>query len=282
MGLFSAHYDRPGPGISKDEKPKPPFIHFFELYTRKFWLLVRMNLLYFVCCIVFYLPVILTTVALVHINENPFNIGLFYLSTLPILLTGPFTAGYMLVQRNFAREIPTFLWSDFKDAVKTNWKQSMVASAIGVVVFDVLLFVIHFYFANLSKQSFYVVPLVLSLLLVLIFLFMQYYLYILIVTFNLKLKNIYRNALIFAFLGAPRNFLITVCIAAIVVLTSLFQFLVILIPLVTLSTAAFLISFCAWPVIQKYMIDPYPELSQKGDEEPEDNSVFLDRGREKK
>ena len=47
-----------------------------------------------------------------------------------IAITGPCTAGVAYVTRNWARDEHAFIWSDFKDAVKENWKQSIVVSLI--------------------------------------------------------------------------------------------------------------------------------------------------------
>ena len=43
-----------------------------------------------------------------------------------IALTGPFTAGMSYVTRNWARDEHAFIWSDFRDAVKENWKIPLV------------------------------------------------------------------------------------------------------------------------------------------------------------
>ena len=42
-----------------------------------------------------------------------------------LAITGPFTAGLSYVTRNWARDEHAFIWSDFKDAVKENWKQAL-------------------------------------------------------------------------------------------------------------------------------------------------------------
>ena len=47
-----------------------------------------------------------------------------------LAITGPFTAGLSYVTRNWARDEHAFIWSDFKDALKANWKQSLVVSVI--------------------------------------------------------------------------------------------------------------------------------------------------------
>ena len=47
-----------------------------------------------------------------------------------IAITGRCTAGVGYVTRNWARDEHAFIWSDFKDAVKENWKQGLVISLI--------------------------------------------------------------------------------------------------------------------------------------------------------
>ena len=53
-----------------------------------------------------------------------------------IAITGPFNAGVTYVLRNWARDEHSFVLSDFKDALKANWKQALVISCIdGVMPF---------------------------------------------------------------------------------------------------------------------------------------------------
>ena len=51
-----------------------------------------------------------------------------------IFITGPWTAGVSYVTRNWARDEHAFLWSDMKDAMKENWKGSLVLSGITAVL----------------------------------------------------------------------------------------------------------------------------------------------------
>ena len=50
MGLFDLfnNYDKPGPGVSKDEPRKAPPIRFFEIFWRKLSKLVQLNLIYMI------------------------------------------------------------------------------------------------------------------------------------------------------------------------------------------------------------------------------------------
>ena len=45
MGLFN-NYNKPGPGVNKNEKKKKGLILFFELLTRKFGAYITLNLVY--------------------------------------------------------------------------------------------------------------------------------------------------------------------------------------------------------------------------------------------
>lgn len=254
MAFFHMRYDKPGPGVSKDEKPQPAPLHFWEIYTRKFWHLVRLNLLYVVFCVLFYLPFFFAVS--VHIVGS----WLFYLCTLSILFTGPFTAGFVYELRDFARERPSFIWGDFKDAARKNWKQALAVSAIAVVGFDCFGILLQLYTVLLGKQPLACFLLVLLFVCGLLFLFMQYYVFLILVTFEMKLKDVYHNALIFAFVGIGRNILVTVLSAAILFVTCiLLPPLLTLLPFITVGTVGLLINFAAWPLVKKYMIDLHAE-----------------------
>ena len=69
--------------------------------------------------------------------------------------------------------------------------------------------------------SFIIFPSVLCVFMALITLFMQFYIPLMIVTFDLKLIQIYKNALIFAFAGALKNLLLLIIFAAMFVLSYL-------------------------------------------------------------
>ena len=65
------NYSKPGPGVDKDGPQKKRFFYFFELFGRKFWKLIELNLLYLVCCI----PIVTigpATCGLVYILQGVF------------------------------------------------------------------------------------------------------------------------------------------------------------------------------------------------------------------
>lgn len=63
MGLFSyKSYYKPGKGVDKDAPEKNAFFRFFEIYGRKFWRFIQVNLIY----LVILLPILLTVYAEVY------------------------------------------------------------------------------------------------------------------------------------------------------------------------------------------------------------------------
>ena len=47
-----------------------------------------------------------------------------------VAITGPSSAGSAYIMRNWARDQHAFLFSDFKDAFKGNWKHALVSSVL--------------------------------------------------------------------------------------------------------------------------------------------------------
>ena len=98
MGFFNANFEKEGKGVSKDIQA-PRFILFFQIIGRRFWDLILLNLLYILFCI-------------------------------PIVTIGPATAAMTKILRNYARQEHAFLWADFIETFKANWKQAAIFGAI--------------------------------------------------------------------------------------------------------------------------------------------------------
>jgi len=112
-----------------------------------------------------------------------------------LAITGPFTAGIAYVTRNWARDEHSFVWSDFKDAVKANWKQGLVVSAITSVM-PLILYMCWMYYGEMAADSvFFIIPQVLSVMFVVIWLCSLLYQYPLMVTYKLRLRDVFRNSL---------------------------------------------------------------------------------------
>ena len=254
MAFLGFNYAKPGPGVQKDEPPKKPVVVFFEIYFRKFWDLIKLNLLYFASVILFFLPAILV------IATHGFGRNLWLLiSLLPISLSGPATAGFTYIMRNNVRQEHVFLWTNYIDAVRDNWKQSLIASLLLVAAVILAIVCIPFYVQQVQKNPAFMIPLAVCLAALIWFVFMQFYVYVMIVTFDLKLTAIYRNAFILALMGLGRNVLLMIPCGAVLLLCYISPLADALIPLLWLSTLGMIVNFAVWPLIQKYMIQNDPE-----------------------
>ena len=301
MGIFTRSFDKPGKGVDLNAPPKRSFFRFWDIFGRKFTHFVRVNLVYVLTSIpTFLLVFFLTGLVSSAILEVPSlqsllqnlaqqtaeNMGdsnlmtqqlnqmivifdlfmRFVLTYLFVILwgMGPATAGLTYVLRNFAREEHAWIWSDFKDALKSNFKQSAIVFFIDLVVF--VLFYVAFAF-YLQMSGFLGAMRYVIVVIAIIYTMMHFYLYPMMVTFQLSLKDLYRNALLFAIGKLPSNLLILAILLLIHVGSVLMAinfgggyfmlilFVILLLEILILqSFSAFIVNFHAYPKMKKYMI----------------------------
>ena len=113
-----------------------------------------------------------------------------------LAVTGPFTAGIAYITRNWARDEHAFVFSDFKDAVKGNWKQALLTSTITGIVPLLLYVCVTFYSEMASESLLYMVPQAIVLMVGVVWLCSLMYIYPQMVTYNLTYKNLVRNSVI--------------------------------------------------------------------------------------
>ena len=122
-----------------------------------------------------------------------------------LAITGPFTAGLSYVTRNWARDEHAFIWSDFKDAVKENWKQALVLSAITSIL-PLAGYVGWKFYGNLSAQNIImIVPQVLVVLVSVIWALSITYMHPLVVSYELKTMDVIRNGLLLGVARLPMS-----------------------------------------------------------------------------
>ena len=118
-----------------------------------------------------------------------------------IAITGPFTAGLSYVTRNWARDEHAFIWSDFRDAVKANWKIPLVLSTITGIL-PAGLYAGWLTYGNMATSNMImIVPQALVALVGLLWALMITYMHPLTVTYDLKLSGVLRNGFL---LGVAR------------------------------------------------------------------------------
>ncbi len=192
---------------------------------------------------------------------------LIALSALVLLTFGPVRCGITYLLRNMFRGKPILMKDDFFGAIKRNLRQAIIygildLAIIGILIYDVVFFNLNLGLHFASDMMFYM-----TLWLVLLYFFMRPYIYLMIVTFDLSLFKIFKNALRFTVLGVKRNFMMllgTLVLAGLeYVLMFAFIPLAVIVPFVILPSLLIMMGvYAAYPVLQKWLIDPwYEEIS---------------------
>ena len=236
FGLFN--YEKEGPGISKNAPKKKTFVVFFETFFRNFWKFININLVYSIISI-------------------------------PVITNGLAAAGITNVTRNIARDKHSFGLSDFFETIKKNWKQALPIGIINTVIYLLLGYAAFFYFN--SEGTMATVGLAVIFCMTFIFTVMQFYIWTLMITFDFKLKQIYKNSFKFVFINLKLNLLCFFSIVLIYAVNILVLFLfnsrffavlllelflyIILFP----SFRYLLVQYCVFPSVKKNIIYPYYE-----------------------
>lgn len=286
MGIFN-NYHKPGPGVSKNQAYQANrFSLYFQLLGRKFWNICTLNL----TMVLYTLPYLVLTFGLYKLlGLIPFlasDLGFQFrvlLAFIPFGFYGPVLGAAFKIGRDFAKEQPVFLFSEFWDSFKSCAGKSIVLSLISFFFFGALTFALPAYFSMKGIGTYALFPL--CLLAGIMLLFAQFYLYTMAVCFDLSVKDIAKNGLIFAFLCIFRNLLLFVIFLALIALCAeflllsfqysiLFGILLILLACFIPAFFVFTVSFVTDPALQRYVVDPYYQ------ENPHKTSSVLQMGNE--
>lgn len=214
------NYDKPGKGIDPDAPKKKPFFLFLELYFRKLFPLMQLNVIYWFCCI-------------------------------PIITIGPATAGMTYILREFSEERPVFLWTDFKKHMKQNFKQGFLVWLINVILWFLLILDGLIFYSRPSVFS--VIMLALLGIVAIVFAMMQLYLYPLMISYRYTVLDLYKNAFLLAMGRIYWNLAILVVIGLLSwVLYSIAFLSLFLLAFFYFSTISFVSVFYANRVLKKY------------------------------
>ncbi|MCI5892348.1 MAG: YesL family protein [Clostridiales bacterium] len=244
MGIFMRNYNKPGKGVDPLAPKSEGAMLFFEIFFRKFWKLIQVNLLYCVALIPTFIIMfmlagavsnsVLTTfgdqiASLVGLQTPDFNnsdFNMIYVvidvclrAFVSVLFTvfwgmGPATAGMHYIMRNYSREENAFILSDFWDAVKDNFKQSLFVFIVDVIMLFVFFYAITFYATqtNILKYAKYLVY-----CLFLFYTMLHLFLYPLMVRYKLTIGKLYRNAALFCLVSLPYSILVIILLLALTV-----------------------------------------------------------------
>lgn len=267
FGFFD--YTKPGPGVPKDAPPKHRLIVFFEVYFRKFWKLVQLNMLYTIASIPFAVipTAFLFMVAVSYFSEAATMIWLIIFAAGMPFAMGPATAGFTYVLRNYSREEHAWVWSDFKEHAFKNFKQALLVYLIDLIAVFIGYVNLQFYSQMAASNILFGYLKYVVIAMGIIFAMMHFYIYPMMVTFKLSFKQLYKNAFIFAIVKLPMNLLMLVIYLAVTIGFYYYYIIgAILTPFIVISTLGFIINFYVYPVLEKYMIS-------RVSEEPEDAEI---------
>lgn len=285
MGLFYNH-NKSGAGIDKNAPEKNRIVLYFEILFRKFWKLLEVNLLYSV----FMIPLVLVFYALYFMNNLTSKLAVMSVSAIVfVLVFGPATAAVFKIMRSYALERHSFILTDFKKAFTENYKKSLIMGIINIVSVISVYASIKIYpeLAKTYASDLIYVPMVLSISVGIAIIFISFYSYLLIAATDVSFKNVIRNSIVLTVYSIKKSvisFLVTIVLIAVFVLLSIYNlYTLVALPFVPAAMIMFTITFNSYPVIQKYVINPYYE--QKGeknpelyDEEDDDEILFEDMG----
>ena len=111
-----------------------------------------------------------------------------------IAITGPASAGSAYIMRNWARDQHAFLFSDFKDAFKSNWKQALLVSVLTSVIPVLAYTAVVFYGEMAVSNKLMLMPLIVVLSATLMWALMLPLIYPMMIGYELKIGAIIKNA----------------------------------------------------------------------------------------
>ena len=242
FGFFD--YTKEGKGVYPDDPQKGPIATFFAVLGRKFWKICTINLMY----VVLSLPALILSFFLASYVLSVLAPGLTMdtlvtifresgivlqdgvtmeefaasqllviyvalgglMTGLSLIVIGPVHAGITYLLRNYSQEEHAFVWMDFTEHAKNNWKQSLAACLISIIVTLVLAVNYAFYSSSdiISNPWLSTILRTTIVIVFVIWCIMQMYLYPMMITFDLKLKQLYKNCLLFSIMRLPFNILI--------------------------------------------------------------------------
>lgn len=183
------YYGKSGKGdYTKEDLPQTRWQLFWEMLRVRLSGLIRLNLMYAVA----WLPAIfvigrglllwyaglanvadaqmqleageITAEALAEMTQSyTQGMSTIIMQTLLLLvpclaLTGPFTTGVAYVTRNWARDEHAFIWSDFIDTVKGNWKYGLLTGFITGMVPLLMYVCVTFYGEMANTNLLFMIP----------------------------------------------------------------------------------------------------------------------------
>ena len=226
MGLFGGGYSKPGPGVDKDApKKKGPFLY-MEILTRKFIKILQLNLIFSAVSIpwmiLLYILGTVCTQGLVTWVASGVQVegldaaqveGLFSAVVRVLFVTvawlcigsGPASAGYSYVTRNFTREEHAWVASDFFEKLRENIKYGVIVAVIDILVIFFGINAAAFYYSSYLGTGSMMWFAMFCLICIIMFVYAaaHFFIYQIMVSFECTFRSLIKNALLLALAKFP-------------------------------------------------------------------------------
>jgi uncharacterized membrane protein YesL len=282
LALFK-NINNSGKGISRSDYRKKGVRGFFDVLFRKAWKLFLLNMLY----MAFFLPAF---IGIGFVTNLAVTIVLILISAVCI---GPATGGFFRVLRSFTLEEPIFMAHTFFKVFKKEFGKNFFWGIINIIAAAAAYSSVKIYPKMLGDSSLKYVLIGLTLFVAVTALMMNFYYFLITSSIDLSLGDSVKDSFILVTAALKTNLislLISVLIWGVLLLvvymlnTPLLWFIFFFTPA---SVTGLIITFNTYPVIQKYIINPY--YREKGELNPEleyeisrNKALFEDMGGKEK
>ena len=255
MGIFP-DYTKAGPGVDKNAPKRRGIFLYFELLGRYIWKVMTAGMLFTaisipVLAIYHYLFLcVFGTIYGAEASLSDVNHSALVFTVLLTILwgTGPASCGLTYLLRGIAREEHIWVSLDFFKTARQSFKHGIIFLLVDIFVFVITMFSISVYSGYAEQKGwFYLIPVAIIIVGLFIYTLMHFFMYEFEITFENKVKDIYKNSLLMAIAHSPMCVLLggIICFLAYILLGSL------------TGMGIVLISFLIWVVAMRFVIDFY-------------------------
>ena len=236
MGIFSYTPQKPGKGVEKGgSNLRRPFL-LIALFFENIWNFIKINFLFLITCI-------------------------------PVITIGPSLCGLTYFSKCVTTDTHMFLGSEYFEYFKKNFFKGLFASIINLIPLASLGVIL----LNINAVPHFKMLFLPVILVNVIVIIMSFYVYPMIITYDIPLWAIYKNAFIFTMIKLPLNILVLFFFLVVILLACLIHIglgnlimplmgygpaliISLLIPCSVIgSLLNFITTFSVFPTIKKYM-----------------------------
>ncbi len=200
------------------------------------------------------------------------------LSLLTAFTFGLVNTGTTYLHREMVRGNPVFMLEDFVYAIRRNFKQGFF---FGIVDFLMLLVIpFNLFFFSGQETMFMSICFWMMLVLSVLYVFMRFYIYLQIVSFELSMRKILKNAMIFSLLNVKRNIVALLGILLLVAITFICFTTAITLPLgiaspllILFALGSYMAMYAAFFKVEEIMVQDAPTDEASGIALPESDAT---------